>query len=201
MRLESQRTLVLPGSPADVWRLLSDPMRLSVLAPEIEDAWPDQDGNVRILARLGRRRRSWRAKPTLDESKHRLELDSATEGVDFHLEASVDKAPEGSTVKVRLRFQPPEVWKANPQPGGIPRRVVQRLLVSFMLFALSAFGVIQLPSASLPRPLAALAYAVVGLAFVVAAALLSSAHGPRPGRPRRRLLPRMPGLGGTTRAP
>ncbi|MBI5548709.1 MAG: SRPBCC family protein [Deltaproteobacteria bacterium] len=193
MRLESQRTLVLPATPDEVWRLLSDPGRLPILAPEIEDAWAVRGGLVRVLARMGRRRRSWRVKLTADEGKRRLELDSATPDVHFHLEATVEPAPEGSRVQVQLMLEPPQVWKPDPQPGGVPRRVVQRLLLSVMLFALSAFGVVELPSLRLAPMPAAIAYALVGAAFVVAAALLSSAHSPRNPRARRPLLPRVPG--------
>jgi hypothetical protein len=194
MRLQSQRTLLLPGSPEEVWRLLSEPARLSVLAPEVEDAWPLRDGLLRVVARLGRRRRAWSVRPTLDAQAHRLELDSATSGVSFHLEASIEPAAEGSTVRVAFSFEPPETWKANPQPG-IPRRVAQRLLMSVLLFSLSAFGVVELPSLSLSRPVETAAYAVVGLSFVLAAALLSGAHGARRSRSRRRFLG-LPASGG-----
>ena len=142
MLVESQRTLLLPGTPDEVWKLLSDPARMSVLAPEIEDAWTIRGGQLRVVARLGRRRRAWRVKPVVDEASHRLALDSATPGVGFHLEAVVEAAPEGARVKVNLRLEPPEIWKADPQPGGIPRRVAQRLLLSVVLFALTAFGVV-----------------------------------------------------------
>ena len=182
MRLESQRTLVLPGPPEEVWRLISDPARLSVLAPEIEEAWPVKGGLLRVVARIGRRRRAWRARLVLDEGQRRLELDSATAGVGFHLVARVEPAPEGAKVEVSHTFAPPEVWKPDPQPGGIPRRVAQRILLSFALFALSAAGVVELPSFELSRPVAAVAYGVVGAAFLVAAALLSSAHNPRKAR-------------------
>jgi hypothetical protein len=182
MRLESQRTLVLPGQPEEVFRLLSDPARLSVLAPEIEDAWPVKGGLWRLTARLGRRRRTWRSRLTLDEAARKLELTSATEEVVFNLTAQVEPAPEGAVVKVSLRFEPPEVWKANPQPGGIPARVVQRLLLAFILFALSAVGVVELPALELTRVEGAVAYGVVGATFVVAAALLSSTPNPRKGR-------------------
>ncbi|MGC4115607.1 MAG: SRPBCC family protein [Myxococcales bacterium] len=192
MRLESQRTLHLPGTPEDLWPLISDPSRLPVLAPEIEDAWPTRDGLVRVLARVGRRRRAWNVKLTLDEAKRRIELESATEGVRFELRADLEKAGDGSKVHVKMELVPPEVWKAAPQAGGIPRRVVYRLLLSVMLFVLSAFGVVELPALALPPVVAAFAYAVVGLSFVVGAALLSSTHG-RHGKPRRRLLPQLGG--------
>lgn len=185
MRIETQRNLLLPNPPGEVWRLLSDPSRLSVFAPEIADAWPVADGLLRVVARVGMRRRACKVKPTLDAEKHRLVLESATEGVAFHLEAQL--APEGSGTRatVSLTLQPPDVWKATPKPGGIPRRVVQRLLISFALFAVSATGVVQLPDLGLPQWAEAVAYAFVGLSFVVGAALLTSARAPRQ-RPRCR---------------
>lgn len=192
MRLESQRTLHLPGTPEELWPLVSDPSRLPVLAPEVEDAWPVRDGRVRVLARVGRRRRAWNVKPTLDEAKRRLQLSSATEGVRFELSVELEASSGGTAVRVKMELEPPEVWKAAPQAGGIPRRVVLRLLLSVILFVLSAFGVVELPALSLPPVAAAFAYAVVGLSFVVGAALLSGAHG-RKGKARRRLLPRLGG--------
>ncbi len=196
MRLESQRTLHLPGTPEEVWPLISDPSRLPVLAPEIEDAWHTRGGLVRVLARVGRRRRGWDVKPTVDEARRRIELTSATEGVRFELAVDLERSGAGGCqVRVRMELEPPEVWKAAPQPGGIPRRVVHRLLLSVLLFVLSAFGVVELPSLALPPVAAAFAYAVVGLSFVIGAALLSSAHRPRR-TARRRLLPRLGGGGG-----
>lgn len=186
MRLSTERTLVVPGAPDDVWRLVSDPSRLSVLAPEIEDAAPTRSGNLRVVARLGRRRRTWKVQSTVDDAQRKLSLVSATPGVHFQLQATVEAAEGGSKVLVKMELEPPETWKANPQPGGIPRRAVQRLLLSVLLFALSAFGVVELPSMRLASTLESIAYAVVGLAFVVGAALLSSAHTSRPGRPRRK---------------
>ncbi|HEY3445808.1 MAG TPA: SRPBCC family protein [Myxococcales bacterium] len=197
MRLESQRTLHLPGTPEEIWPLISDPSRLPVLAPEVEDAWPARDGLVRLVARVGRRRRAWNVKLTLDEARHHLELTSATEGVRFELVVDLEKSGDGSRVQVKMELVPPEVWKAAPQAGGIPRRVVSRLLLSVLLFVLSAFGVVELPALHLPPVAEAFAYAVVGLSFVIGAALLSGTHSPRKGKARRRLLP-LPRLGGKT---
>lgn len=192
MRLESQRTLILPGAPDEVWELLCDPSRLAVLAPEIEDAYALRSGLIRVFARLGRRRRSWRARPKLDRAQRRLELESATPGVLFRLTANVDPVPEGSEVRTRLQLEPPDTWEPNPQARAVPRRVVQRLLVSILLFSVSAAGVVALPSLKLTRAMAAIAYAIVGVAFVVGAALLSSARSPRSAYGRRSLFSRLP---------
>ena len=194
MRLESQRTLHLPSPPEDVWPLVSDPSHLPVLVPEVEDAWYLKDGRIRLVCRLGRRHRTWNACPQADEAGRRLELSSASEGVRFSLRVSVEKAAAGGTdVKVSMELEPPEVWGAAPRPGGIPRRAVERLLLSALLFALSAFGVLELPALRLPPAAAAVAYAVVGLSFVIGAALLSSAHGSTKARkkPRRGPWPAM----------
>ncbi len=56
----------------------------------------------------------------------------------------------------------------------LPRLV--RLVASFLLFALSALGIRLLPGLSLPSTLAAIAYAFLGMFFLVAAALLSGRH-------------------------
>lgn len=194
MRLESQRTLHLASPPEEVWSLVCDPSRLPALAPEVEDAWHAKDGLVRLVARLGRRRRAWNVRPVQDDAARRLELVSATDGVKFRLVVGVEPAEKGSKVSVTMELEPPEKWGAAPQPGGIPRRVVQRLLISVLLFVLSAFGVVELPALQLPTVAQDVAYAVVGLAFVVGAALLTGAHGgSRRGKPRRKLLPRLPG--------
>ena len=193
MRLDSQRTLTVTAPPEEVWALLADPARLPALAPEIEDVRPTRDGLLRVVARLGRRRRTWNVRRDLDDEKRRLELTSQTEGVHFRLVATVEKAEKGSKVAVTMELVPPEVWKATPLPDGIPRRVVQRLLLSVVLFVLSAFGVVELPSLQMPPIAEAFAYAVVGLSFVMGAALLSSAHPHRKSKGRRRFLPKLGG--------
>jgi len=198
MRLESQRTLTLPGKPEDLWPLVSDPSRLPALAPEVEDAWPTRDGLIRLVARVGRRRRAWKVRPSIDEARRRLELSSATEGVSFRLVVTLEGDGEGSKVRVELELEPPAVWGGSAHAQGVPRRVVQRLLLSVLLFMLSAFGVVELPAMRLPAVAAAFAYAVVGLAFVMGAALLASAHGPRRGKAHRRLLPRLGGKSSKT---
>jgi nitrate reductase gamma subunit len=177
LRIESRRTLELPLPPAKAWQALSSPSGLTWFAPEIDSARQARDGRLRLSAWLGgRRRRSWWVWQEKSEPGRRWSLTSATPGLDFHFEAVLEPSPSGCSVRIELRLEPPPSWEVNPSRSPAPRKALRQLVIASVLFGVSALGLLFLPALGMPKPLAALAWAMLGACFVAAVALLSGTH-------------------------
>ncbi len=175
MRLEDHRQLTLAQPVAEVWRSIASLEALPTLIPDLEAAVPGRGGGVELCARFGRRRRWWAA-TSRETGQRSLELVSATPGVEFRAAVSAQEAEEGTSVKVEVVLVPPKRWlhRRRERLGHGP--ILARLLASSALFAVAVAGFLLAPRWPLPRWGSALLWAVLGAAFLGAAAVLTGAH-------------------------